>query len=186
MRIFIGIKFDDSTCRQIERFLKPFKEISSPVRWAKPGNVHLTLKFIGEVTAEQYARIDDALSAVQPDVPPLTLEIAGCGKFGRGSELNIFWLGIEKNPGLEKLFQTIEETLANIGISREERGFSPHITVGRNKQRFNFKPLLDLIDERAQAPVAEFYATSFQVYKSDLQPGGPVYTRLKEIVLGNS
>lgn len=186
MRVFIGIKFDDSTCRQIEKFLKPFKEISSPIRWAKPGNVHLTLKFIGEVTAEEYARIDDALSAAHFDVPPLTLEIAGCGKFGRGSELNIFWLGIEKNPGLEKLFQTIEETLAKIGISREERGFSPHITVGRNKQGFNFKPLLDLIAKRALVPITEFKAAAFQVFKSDLQPGGPVYTRLKEIVLGNS
>lgn len=186
MRVFIGIKFDESTRADIEKFLKPFKKIGTPIKWVKPENVHLTLKFIGEVSPEKFAQIEDAITSSDFAVGAFDLKIVGCGKFGRGSELNIFWIGIDKNEKIENLYQKIEDALQKVGISREEREFKPHLTVGRNKKRFNFKPLFQMIGEKADLPLSQFQVKAFQIFKSELFPTGPVYTVLKEISLDSA
>lgn len=186
MRIFIGINFSDSTREEIERSLKPFKKIATPIKWVKPENVHLTLKFIGEVSPEKYSQIEEVFTNNDFNVGAFDLEIAGFGKFGRGRELNILWVGIEKNETIKNLYQRIEDTLAKIGISKEKRPFKAHLTVGRNKKNFNFKPLFELLDKNADVHVTKFRVNAFQVFKSELFSTGPVYTILKEIAVDNT
>lgn len=181
MRVFIGIDLDEAARADIEKFLKPFKKIGTPIRWTKPENVHLTLKFIGEVPEEKYTRIEQALTTNDFNIGAFDLELVGCGKFGRGSDLNIFWIGAKKNEPIERLYQGIEAVLQKIGIPKEKRAFTPHLTVGRNKKRFNFKPIFELIEEKAATPIAGLRVSAFQVFKSDLYSSGPVYTILKEI-----
>jgi 2'-5' RNA ligase len=186
MRIFIGIKLPEDVREKIEKFLKPFKKISSPVRWTRPANIHVTLKFIGEVTAEHYARIENALTAAVYDTGPLDLTLRGCGKFGRGTGLDIFWIGIEPNEPLKQLYHTIENSLEPAGVEKEKRPFKPHLTVGRNKKNFNFKSFFTQIEENEHQTVAAFPASHFQLFKSRLTPEGPIYTILKEIPLVQS
>lgn len=184
MRVFIGIKLADRVHEEIEEFLKPFKKASTPIRWVNPGNVHITLKFIGEISPEKYTQIEKRLGELHPDTGPLDLKLAGCGKFGRGNSLNIFWIGIAPNEGLNEIYRQIENALAKLGIPKEDRPFKPHITVGRNKKDTNFKSFFQLMEEKGSRPISEFTAGHFQVFKSDLKPEGPVYTVLKEIPLG--
>ncbi|MGD2086174.1 MAG: RNA 2',3'-cyclic phosphodiesterase [Candidatus Aminicenantes bacterium] len=186
MRVFIGIKLDERVHEEIEKFLEPFKKIASPIRWVRPGNVHVTLKFIGEVPEEKYTKIEKRLSEAEFDTGPFDLRLAGCGKFGRGNTLNIFWIGIAPSDPLTRVFKKIENTLAKIGIEKENRPFKPHITVGRNKKNFNFKSLFNLIEENNQRLVSEFNVSHFQVFKSQLRPEGPIYTILKEIPLAQA
>jgi 2'-5' RNA ligase len=183
MRIFIGIKLDDRVHEEIESFLKPFKKISSPLRWVKPANVHLTLKFIGEVSEEKYSQIERGLGEVEFDTGPVALQLSGCGKFGRGDSLDIFWIGLVPSAPLTEIFNKIETTLAKIGIEKERRPFKPHLTVGRNKKTFNFKSFSGLMEENSYRPVSQFTVSSFQVFKSQLRPEGPIYTVLEEIPL---
>ncbi|UCH96742.1 MAG: RNA 2',3'-cyclic phosphodiesterase [Candidatus Aminicenantes bacterium] len=184
MRVFIGIKLDERVHDEIEKFLKSFKKISSPVRWVKPENVHITLKFIGEVSEEKYSHIERRLSEAEFSTGPFDLRLAGCGKFGRGNTLNIFWIGIVPSDPLTQIFKKIETTLAKAGIEKEKRQFKPHITVGRNKKNFNFKSFFQLIEENSDRLISEFTVSHFQVFKSQLRPEGPIYTVLKEISLG--
>jgi 2'-5' RNA ligase len=186
MRIFIGIKLDERVHDEIEKFLKPFKKISSPVRWVKPANVHITLKFIGEVSNEKYVQIEKRLSEAEFNTDPFDLRLAGCGKFGRGNTLNIFWIGISPSDPLARVFKKIENTLAKIGIEKENRQFKPHITVGRNKKNFNFKSFFELIEENSDQQISELTVNHFQIFKSQLRPEGPIYTILKEIPLAQA
>lgn len=186
MRIFFGIKFDDSAHDAVESALKPFKKIGTPIKWVKTENIHLTLKFIGEVPQEKYTRIEEVLTESDFNVGAFDLEVAGFGKFGRGRELNILWTGIGKNAQLEDLYHRIEEALEKIGIKKEKRPFKPHVTVGRNKKNYNFKPIFELLEQNADVSINKLKVTAFQIFKSELFSTGPVYTILKEIAVDNA
>lgn len=183
MRVFIGIKLSDDVHEKIGKFLKPFKRIASPIRWVEPACVHVTLKFIGEMSPGLYDRMSERLNAIPYPMGTFDLSLSGCGKFGRGQSLSIFWIGISHNEKLTELFHLIEETIAPLNIKKESRDFTPHITVARNKRDFNFKSLYRLMEENKDQLIASFPVTAFQVFKSDLNPEGPVYTILKEIPL---
>ncbi len=192
MRIFIGIKLADSVTASIQKFLEPFQKISTPVRWIKPKNIHLTLKFIGEVDQETYRNIESALSEPFADelddtVPgSFDVELTGCGKFGKGTALSIFWIGIRPTPALTSLYQSIEERLDRIGIPKEDRPFKPHITVGRNKRHYNFGKFNELIEQYGDQRINRFPVSAIQLFKSKLTPDGPIYTILKEISLNHA
>ena len=186
MRVFIGIKLNDHTLENIDQFLIPFKKISSPIKWVKSKNIHLTLKFIGEVSEEMVTKIRDILSNNNFNMEPFELKLTGSGKFGRGKDLNIVWVGIDRNDKLELLFGQIEIALEKIGIKREIRPFKPHITVGRNKKPFNFKSILQLIEENTHSFISKFKVEHFQINKSELTQTGPIYSTLKEISLGTT
>jgi 2'-5' RNA ligase len=186
MRIFIGIKLDEATRKTIATELKPFKEIANSIRWTESKNIHLTLKFIGEVSEALAMRIKEALLAAKISVAPFTMKIAGFGKFPAGDDLHIFWAGMEDNPQLRALFAWIENTLNPLGIAREAQPFNPHITLGRNKARYNFKTLFELLAEKQDLFLAECQVTSFQLFSSQLTPAGPLYKILMEISLEQS
>lgn len=183
MRIFIGIKLDDAVLDSIEKFLKPFKKIASPLKWTTRENLHVTLKFIGEVPTEKYKQIEALLAEADFNTGAIDLNITGCGKFGRGPDLNIFWVGLEKNNKLEEMFNRIENTLKKAGIPKEDRQFKPHITVARNKKTFNFKSFFELIEQNSSRLITGTTVTRFQLFESRLTPEGPIYTILKEISL---
>ncbi|MCU0290157.1 MAG: RNA 2',3'-cyclic phosphodiesterase [Acidobacteria bacterium] len=181
MRIFIGIKLDDTVLDSIERFLKPFKKIASPLKWTTRENLHITLKFIGEVSTEKYNQIEKLLTEANFNTGAIAININSCGKFGKGSDINIFWTGLEKNQLLEDMFNRIENTLLKAGIPKDERKFKPHITVARNNKQFNFKPFFTLIDENNGRLISGTTITHFQLFNSRLTPQGPIYNILKEI-----
>ena len=184
MRIFIGIQLEEDIKTRIEKELKPFKKMGTPIRWAKPGNVHLTLKFIGEVADELYPQIESALAETSFGFTPFRVQGRGLGKFPAGDEVHIFWVGIEPSAELESLFHKIEDILARFRIERETRPFVPHITVGRNKARFPFKRLMGELENKSDVRLGDWTVGSFQIFESRLTPQGPVYTVRKEVVLG--
>jgi 2'-5' RNA ligase len=183
MRTFFGIRLDEAARESIARELLPFKKIANSIRWTESDNVHLTLKFIGEVPDALPGRMAAALRSAKIPVPPFPLRIAGFGKFPAGSDLHIFWAGVAERAPLRKLFAWLEDTLAPLGIARDDRPFSPHITLGRNKSRGDFKKLFALLAEKSDTFLAECRASSFQLFSSRLTPGGPLYKVLEEFPL---
>jgi 2'-5' RNA ligase len=183
MRTFFGIRLDEAARESIARELLPFKKIAASIRWTESRNVHLTLKFIGEVPDALPGRMAAALRGAKTPVPAFPLRIAGFGKFPYGPDLHIFWAGVDENEPLRKLFSWIEKTLAPLGIAQDDRPFSPHITLGRNKSRGDFKALFALLAEKSNLFLAECQASSFQLFSSRLTPAGPFYTVLEEFPL---
>jgi 2'-5' RNA ligase len=186
MRIFIGIKLAEDCREKIVRELQPFKIIPTSIRWTETENIHLTLKFIGEISAALTGQIAETLLAAKIPVAPFQLKITGFGKFPAGDDLQIFWAGVEDNPPLQVLFVWIENALASLAIAREARPFNPHLTLGRNKSRYNFKTLFELLAEKRDIFLAKCPVSSFQLFSSQLTPAGPIYKILKEIPLEQS
>jgi 2'-5' RNA ligase len=186
MRIFVGIKIDDKSKKSIDEVLNDFKKIATPVKWVKPENIHLTLKFIGEISPEKYQQIEEILTENTVSIKSFNLQISGFGKFGQGDNINIIWAGIKRSENLDNLFTWIEESLSKIGIDKEKRKFKAHITLARNKKRFNFKPIINLIEKYSDQFVSQFQVESFQIYQSQLSNIGPTYQILKEIKLGTT
>lgn len=186
MRVFIGIKPDDSVRETIKNALEPFQKIPTPIRWVKPENIHLTLKFIGEISPEKKNQLVDGIRNTGFQSAPISLHISGFGKFGPGESLNIFWAGIDPIPPLKQVYDRIENTLAGMEIQRETRPFKPHITLGRNKKNFNFKSILALIDRYRDVSIARFELGGFQIFESTLTPEGPIYSILEEVKLSHA
>jgi len=186
MRTFVGIQLAEAVRESIAAELLPFKKIANSIRWTESRNIHLTLKFIGEVSPELLARVEAVLTATKVPVAPFVLKVAGFGKFPAGDDLHIFWAGVDAAPPLRALFDWIEDGLAPLGIARETRPFNPHITLGRNKGHYNFKNLFELLDEKRDIFLAECQASRFQLLSSQLAPAGPIYKIIKEIPLEQS
>lgn len=181
MRVFIGIKLNDSVKEEINKALKPFKKISTPVKWVIAENIHLTLKFIGEISEGKYLQVKESLTNNNFNISPFNLKILNLGKFGRGNSINVLWAGIENNNELKTLFKEIENRLEKINIKKDTREFKPHITLGRNKKQFNFKAFFKLLDKYNNHFISETKVDNFQIFKSELSYSGPTHTILKEI-----
>lgn len=186
MRIFTGIKLAEEARKKILKEVLPFKKAGTAIRWTENCNIHLTLKFIGEVDESMTARVSEALAAAKIAAAPFRLRIRGFGKFPSGESLHVFWAGVEDNPDLLALFAGIEKALLPLGIARDMRPFHPHLTLGRNKVRCNFMAFFALLAEKCDRFLAEWQVAAFQLFASRLTPAGPVYSVLKEIPLVQS
>ncbi len=183
MRIFIGIKMPEEIVAIIHQKLKPLKKLSTPIRWVKPDNIHLSIKFIGEVSPGKCSEICHTLATTPLNIKPFKTNISGWGKFGRKDQLNIFWASLEKSLPLEKLYNQVEDIMADLSIERESREYTPHITLGRNKKLFNIKPVLTFIQKNSDRTISQLVIDKFQVFQSELSSYGAIHSIKQEILL---
>ena len=124
LRLFVGIEFPP----ELKLRLSLLCTALPGARWIDPGNLHLTLRFIGEITEDLAADVDAALARLQ--ARRFTLQLAGTGVFG-GNRPHTLWLGVERDPDLILLHDKIELALIRIGLAPEPRRFAPHVTLAR-------------------------------------------------------
>ena len=180
MRLFIGIKLSEQVREKLCEICRDLKERASQMKWVNEDNVHLTLKFLGETEKrDQIIEIlDKKISA-----SGFTLKFTGLGKFGRGDELRVLWAGIEHSDGLNSMFNEIESGLEPLGFPREERKFSPHITLGRNRYGKVHQDLITEIDRLSDHSFGEQEISSFQLLSSTLTLSGPIYKTISNFIL---
>ena len=151
------------------------------VRWVTPHNIHLTLKFLGDIAPTDLERLAGVLKADVAGLEPFRLNVAGLGAFPTPRRARVIWVGVELPPALTSLQRRVELLTASPGSTAEEGSFSPHLTIGRVGQG-----LLPAETSRVQAALestrigdlGSVHVTAVAIFKSDLQPGGSVYTRL--------
>jgi 2'-5' RNA ligase len=124
LRLFVGIEFPP----ELKLRLSLLETRLPGARWVDAGNLHLTLRFIGEVGEDEAADIDDALARVK--ARRFAVRLAGVGVFGNGKPRNL-WVGVERQPELLGLRDKIEQALIRAGLPPETRKFSPHVTLAR-------------------------------------------------------
>jgi 2'-5' RNA ligase len=154
------------------------------VKWVEPENLHLTLKFLGEVPQEQIPAVQEALDRVARQHSPLEPEVSGLGAFPDSRRPRVVWAGVtEGREALIRLALHLNRELAHLGIAAEARPFAGHVTLGRIRQ---LQPA-PLLERQMQAcsgarfgrrPVSEFC-----LVQSLLRPAGPVYTILRRFAL---
>lgn len=143
-------------------------------RWVAPENLHITLRFIGEVERAHADEIDQALMRVH--APPLDIELRDAGAFGSGRRARILWAGVVRTPALCDLKARIDAALGATGIDPDDRKFSPHITLAR----FN-NASMNSVNRHAAglapAVAGQFSATEFVLFESRLGSAGAHYQR---------
>lgn len=175
MRTFVAVEIPEDIRRTVGEYANGLRGMIPHVKWVSPENMHLTMKFLGEVDEKRIPEIEEFSALALKGFSPFTVEFSNLGFFPNARNPRVFWIGAAGGADkLLELYQDLEESLEKIGFDREAKTFSPHLTIGRTKHQ-----------ERIIVPasVPEFNEVSFEVsgislIKSTLTPQGPVYERL--------
>jgi len=177
MRLFTGLELPDEMVRNLNQLLDRLRP-AARIHWSSADNLHITTKFIGEWPDQRLDDLKSVLAGLGPR-DPIQVHIRRVGFFPNPHAPRVFWCGIEA-PGLEALAADTDRATASLGIAREDRPFSPHLTLARIKERLNPQPLREAIAALPALEFGGFAAGSFFLYQSQLLPGGSVYTKRAE------
>ncbi|MFY9559911.1 MAG: RNA 2',3'-cyclic phosphodiesterase [Terriglobales bacterium] len=194
MRIFIGIDLDNDVRAKIARFLDGVRGFAPDARWVRPESLHITLKFIGEQKPERVEAITERLRRVAGN--SIEIRFTGHGFFPTAKAPRVFWIGIHAGSELAELAGGIDAAVAELGVSREDRPFSPHLTLARggggsrspgrlqgDGPNTMVAVLQKRLDGMAGLDFGTMTAHEFVLYQSQLSPGGSKYTKLERFPL---
>ena len=187
IRSFIAIELPDEIRHALAEVQKHLRPDVGGVRWVEPGSIHLTLKFLGDIPAEQIQPIVAAAMGAVQDEPPVSLGVSGLGAFPNPRRPRVIWVGIEGDvERLGRLQTRLEEALGPLGFPREERAFRPHLTVGRVKDPRRPPDLTRALADVTVPRCNSFDVREILLYKSDLRPTGAIYTKLQHLPFAGS
>lgn len=184
MRAFIAIDLDKSLKETLEGVVSRLRHRGGDIRWVKPEGMHLTIKFLGEIGEEAVAKLKSSLGVVASRHKPFRLIFQGTGTFPPGPKARVLWVGVEDNPALGALQEDLEREMERLGFPGEERGFHPHLTLGRVKASFNLLPLLQEFRKEANTIFGGTEVSRLTFFQSILKPAGAEYSILGEYQLG--
>ena len=180
MRLFTGLDLPAKVVGNLEKLLELLRP-TARIQWSPPANLHVTTKFIGEWPEERLDELKEAFAAL-PGRQAIPASIRELGFFPNARSPRVFWCGIEA-PGLAELAAETDRATSTLGVASEARAYSPHLTLARIKERLNLEPLKRAIAALPSVDFGSFEAGSFFLYRSQLRPGGSVYTKLAEFPL---
>lgn len=183
IRAFIAIELSLDIAKKLDMVSQHLKEqIGNPsVRWVPARNIHLTLKFLGDVPVDNLGRIKDVLTLEASQVPVFDITIGSLGAFPSIKKPRVLWVGVQAPGELNQLFKGIEKGVHSLGFAREERPFSAHLTVGRVSKNANSTDLRKIDQVLTDTQVGKLGVSrvdKVNLYKSDLKTTGAVYTCL--------
>ncbi len=188
IRAFMGIDLSPEIQRCLEQVTIQLKNRLEgiPVRWVPAENIHLTLKFLGDVSLVNLEMLKKLLKSVVPPHPSFEISAGGLGAFPKVHHPRVIWIGLEVPTELIAIQHSIEIETARLGYSREERPFSPHLTLGRvsrNANQADIHELGEVLDTFKVGFLGATRVREIHLYRSDLKPGGAVYTRIYSVPL---
>jgi len=192
IRAFIAIPLPDSLLEELITVQKSLKKQTPrrSIRWTKPEGIHLTLKFLGDISTDSLPDIKQALTFVAQHAPASLFTAKELGCFPRPSRPRVLWVGVQEPTGrLAALQKAIEEAMESLGFEPERRKFHPHLTLGRVRRkasRSETAQVSKVIARTTVEPLAEIAADRFALIRSVLKPTGAEYTTLEEFSLTSS
>ena len=178
MRLFVALQIPSSVQENLADLLESLRAVSPQTRFVRPENLHVTLKFIGEVPETKLAAIRGALGAVRSE-QAVALDFRGLGFFPNEKHARVFWAGIAASPNLKILAADIEKAAVTVGISREKRDFSPHLTLARFGPARLQERLRAAIQKNATRHFGSLCANRFHLIESKLKSSGAEYTTVE-------
>jgi len=182
MRLFVALDLPDDVRAALGGLIATLKPLCKSARWARPETMHLTLKFIGHAIDrpenEKFGQLRAALAGVRSDAP-VEMRFRGVGFFPNGRRPRVVWCGVEASPNLAPLAAEIEKAAEQIGISREERAFVPHLTLARIKAPEGVEALVRAANEFSSRDFGAARATEFHLYESMTKPSGSEHRKIE-------
>jgi len=183
MRSFIAIDLPIDIKSSIDRVIQKVSGISRGIRWVPVENIHLTLKFLGDVKDDLVLEIAKRLALVGKHHPPFNISVRGAGAFPNLRSPNVLWVGVDPSPQLDDLFAEIDATLSEAGFEKEGRKFSPHLTIGRVRDRRDIDPVIRELATYKDVFFGTIEVREILLMKSVLKPSGAEYSRAAVIAL---
>ena len=177
MRTFIAIDLPDALRLSLAEAQQSFRSVCPEARWTRPEGIHLTLKFLGEVTDSQLRQVVEALHGMGP-LDAFPIELKGFGFFPNARRPRVFWVGVEAPPALMDLAERVERVMEKVGFMREERPFAPHLTLARFTVPRAQPALEGALASRQPASLGRFEAAEFFLFESKLSPQGAQYRKV--------
>ena len=178
MRLFVALEIPSAVREKLAALIEALRALSPQTRWVRPENLHVTLKFIGEVPEARLAGIRAALAGIRLD-QPCTLDFRGLGFFPNEKQPRVLWVGIEGSLNLKTLAADIDLAMEPLGIPRDQRPFSPHLTLSRFERSRPPEKLRAAIQENAVRDFGSLRTSTFHLIESKLKPSGAEYTTLE-------
>ena len=183
IRTFIALDFPLSILDSIEQQTKRLRQTlgNDVIRWVLTHNLHLTLKFLGNIPVSHLEFLKQMLAQATDSITQFDLQIGGVGSFPNSNRPRVLWVGIHAPAALSNLQKAIEKGAKRLGYEKEERPFSPHLTLGRVRQGLDGKDLQKISNALSSIQLGKIgiaRVDSVHIYKSDLNSEGSVYTKL--------
>lgn len=188
IRSFIAVALSPEVRKELASIKNQLKSgAGAPVKWVETENLHLTLKFLGDILPAQIPVLINAMQKAAMTMGPLKLEMNSLGVFPNQRRVRIIWAGlggdVEKLSGLQ---QRLESTLEPLGFTKESRPFQPHLTIGRVREQASpaeRESLGNRVLTFSSLPPSPFIVDTLFLMRSTLTPSGPIYTELGNIPL---
>ncbi len=185
MRCFVAIELPEEIRRRLGELQKQLGELDRFVRWVRPEQIHLTVKFLGEVPDQQVSAVCAAAVTAAGAAEPFEIEISGTGCFPDRGPVRVLWAGIpELPPALLAVQRAMEQRYAELGFPRENRAFRPHLTLGRTREGVSASVVRAAVEHEAGFVVGRFHVEALTVFQSILKPAGPTYITLAHALCG--
>jgi 2'-5' RNA ligase len=186
MRTFIAIEIPPEVKSALAAMQNDLHQAGADVAWTNFENVHLTLKFLGEIDKQVFSKIEKVSAEVAASFSPFEMSISETGVFPNVRHPRVLWVGLDGETGvLDRLQEELDERLVSIGFEPEEKDFRPHLTLGRIRSNKNVQDLLAQAHQYS-LPTLSFVVREIALMKSDLLPTGAQYSELAKAKLKES
>lgn len=178
IRAFLAIDVDEDLKAKMYRIIKEFKQIDANIKYVDLQNLHLTLKFFGDIDIEGIDLLSSKISKLVEGFDRFDLKIKGCGAFPNTNRIKVIWLGLENDEIVKELHDELDKEFVRLGFDKDKR-FSSHLTIGRMKSAKGKTKVKSTIEEFDDVEIGSMSVNSIILKKSTLTPQGPIYEDLK-------
>ena len=191
IRVFIAVDLPPAIQESVEKQTAHLRRTLGDdlIRWVPAQNMHLTLKFIGNIAASHLDFLKQLLTQSVNSQRQFDLQVGGIGSFPNLKRPRVLWVGIHAPADLTSLQKNVEAGAVRLGYEKEERGFSPHLTLGRVRQNVSAADLQRIRSALENTQIGRIGTATIEavhLYKSDLHTDGSIYTKLLSVPLGNT
>ena len=180
IRCFVAIEIPASIQNRIGRIQGTLRKQIQKASWVKPGNIHLTLKFLGDVDPEDLESIGETLEGVTSRHSSFSLRIGSVGAFPNLARPRVMWAGVTVGgERVSALARNINLALSDCGFSLDAKKFNPHLTIARLKERIDLRPHIDQYRQYDNIDGAEMTVDTISLIQSQLHPQGAIYSTLQ-------
>lgn len=184
LRCFVAIKLDHGVMERVAALLRELKKTQADFKWVEPHNLHFTLRFLGTVEEAALVSLRTGLRSAVQGTPQFNVEIAGIGGFPSRNNPRVLWAGVSVGAdSMKRLAEAVENEVVRLGFKPEDKGFSPHLTLGRIRSRFGLERVLRLVDGLVSWRGGSMTVRSVWLMRSTLTPAGPIYDAIDEYPL---
>ena len=178
MRAFIAIDLPETIRAALSRKQATFRSVCLDARWTQPEGIHLTLKFLGEISDAKVREVSTSLKNLGR-FESFAVGLRGFGFFPDASRPRVCWVGVEAPANLNQLAEQVEEAMGKIGFAREQRPFRPHLTLARFKVPQPQSALQLLLSQQGEQELGNFEVSEFFLFESKLSPQGAEYRKVE-------